>query len=100
MGHPSKKDFQNMVNAGMIPNFPVILDDIKNINTIFGPNIPSLKVEMVRRQHKPTVSNYAKIPKEILQLYNMVPVAVGIIFVKRIAFLVSTFRYVKFTMVQ
>ena len=43
VGYHSDKDFKNMVCVGMIPNCPVNLDDIKNANTIFGSDVPSLK---------------------------------------------------------
>ena len=48
----------------------------------------------------PVVSNYIKIPKDILQLHKTVPVAADIIFFNRITFLVIISRRVKFTTVQ
>ena len=38
--YPLDKYIKNMVRARMIPNSPVTLDDIKNSNKIFGPNVP------------------------------------------------------------
>ena len=66
VGYPSEKYFKNMVRSRMMPNWPFTLDDINNANTIIGPNFPSLKGKLVRRQTKPRVSNYIKVPKEIL----------------------------------
>ena len=79
---------------------PVILDDINNDNTIFGHNFPSLKLKMLRQKPKPVVSNYIKIPKDILQLHNTVLVAAEIMFVNGMELLVSISRHVKFTMVE
>ena len=84
----------------MIPNCPVNLDYIKNSNKIFGPDVPSLKGEMVRQKSKPMVSNYVKIPKEVLQLHKTVLVAAYIMFVNGMEFLIIIYRHVKFTMVQ
>ena len=84
----------------MIPNCPVTLDDIKNSNTIFVPNVLSLKVKMVRWQPKSVVSNYINILKEILQLHKTVLVVAYIMFVNGMTFLVSIYIYVKFTTVQ
>ena len=57
VGYPSEKGFKNIVCAGMIPNFPVTLDGIKNANTIFFPNFLSIKGEMMRRQPNTVISN-------------------------------------------
>ena len=89
------KYFKNMVRARMIPNSPVTLDDIKNSNKIFGPDVPSLKGEMVRQKSKPMVSNYVKIPKEVLQLHKTVLVAAYIMFVNGMEFLIIIYRHVK-----
>ena len=88
-----------MVHDGIIPNFHVTLGDINNSNTIFGPDFSSLKGKMVRLQPKPLVSNYINTPKDILQLHKMVSVEAEIMFVNRMAFLVSISRHVKFTTV-
>ena len=89
-----------MVRADIIPNCPVILDYIKNYNTIFGPDVTSLKGKMSRRKPKPVVSNYVKIPKDILQLHKTVLLAADIMFVNGMALLVSISRHVKFTTAQ
>ena len=81
-----------MVRAGMIPNFSVALYDIKNDNTIFGPEIPSLKRVMVRPKPKTMVLNYITILKDIPQLHKTVAVVSDI--------LINISRHVKFTMFQ
>ena len=99
-GYLSEKYFKDMVRSVMMPKCLVSLNDINNSNTIFGPNVLSLKVKMVRRKTKPVISNYVNIPKEILQLHKMVLVAADTMFVNRVTFLVSIPRHVKFTKVQ
>ena len=84
----------------MIPIRLVTLDYIKNSNTIFGPNIPSIKGKMARQKPKPVVSNYINIPKDILHLKKTVSVLEEIMFVNGMEFLVSTYRHVKFTTVK
>ena len=66
MGYPNNKDFNNTVCAGMIPNFPVTLEDIKSDHTIFGPNVHSLKGKITRQKTKPVMYNYVKISHDIL----------------------------------
>ena len=67
-GYLSEKDFINMVYAVIITNCPINIDDINNMNAIFGPEVPSQKGKTARRKPKPVISNYANTPKEILQL--------------------------------
>ena len=68
VGYLSEKDFKNMVHSGMITNCPISIDDINDMNAIFGPEVPSQKGKTARRKPKPVVSNYANTPKDILQL--------------------------------
>ena len=89
-----------MVHAVIIPNCPVNPNEIKNANTIFGPDVTSLKGKIVRRQTKPVVSNYIKIPKETLQLHKTVLGAEELIFVNGMDLLVRISRHVKFTTAQ
>ena len=84
----------------MITNCSVTLDEIKNQNTIFGPNVLSLKRKMVRRQPKTLVSNYIKILKEMLKLHNTVLVSEDMVFFNGMGFLVSIPRHLKFITVQ
>ena len=53
---------------------------------------------MVRQQTNPVVSNYVKIPKDILQLNHSV--AADVMFVNGMGLLVSISSNIKFTMVQ
>ena len=39
MGHPSHKDFHNMVCSHTIKNCPLTIDDITGANTVFGPDL-------------------------------------------------------------
>ena len=83
----------------MIHNYPFTLDDINSSNKIFGPNVPSLKREMVMWQPKPVVSNFYNIPKEILQVHKTVASEADIIFDNGMTLIVSISRHVKITTV-
>ena len=66
VGYSYNKDFNNTVCAGIIPNCPVTLEDIKSSHTIFGTDLPSLKVKIARQQPKPVMKNYVNISHKIL----------------------------------
>ena len=80
----------------MIVNFHVTPTDIKNANNIFGPDVPSIKVKSIRRRPESVVSEYIDIPKEILIMNAGLEVPVDVIFVNKLAFLVSVIKRLKF----
>ena len=73
-------DFKNMVRCGVKHNFSVTLYNIDAANTIFCPDIPSLKGKMVRRQINLFVSNYVRIPPDIVQLQQIATVVIDVVF--------------------
>ena len=60
------KEFNNTVCVSVIPNRPITLEDTKSVHTIFGPDVPSLKVKIARQQLRPVMYNYVNISHEIL----------------------------------
>ena len=52
VGRPSAADFERMVRGNMFQNCPIIVTDIKNSHTIFGPYIGSLRGKTVRKKQK------------------------------------------------
>ncbi len=48
VGYPSDCDFQNIVRAKLICNYPNMCSAINTANNLFGPDIPSLKGKSVR----------------------------------------------------
>jgi hypothetical protein len=82
----------NMVRSNMIKNFPISPTDITNAHKIFGPDIATLKGKTVRRTPAGVMTEYVKIPKEIISLNKNVTLAVDIMFVCGIPFMVSISR--------
>jgi hypothetical protein len=99
VGYPSPKDFKNMVSSNMIKNFPVTSTDVANANTIFGPDLTTLKGKTVRITPTPVATDYVQILKEIMSLNRNVTLAIDIMFVNGLPFLVSISRKIKFTTV-
>ena len=64
----SERDFENMVRLNTIVNCPVTFDDVKSANLIFGPDITLLKGKSVRHELASVVTDYAEIPRKILEL--------------------------------
>jgi hypothetical protein len=63
VGYPSPRDFKNMVRANMIKNCTVTNYNINNDDKLFGPDLESLKGEIVRLTPDPIMTEYVTIPK-------------------------------------
>jgi hypothetical protein len=100
VGYPSPKYFKHMVSSNMIKNCPVTSTGVANANTIFGPDLATLKCKTVRITPPPVLTDYVQIPKEIMSLNRNVTLAIGIMFVNGLPFLVSISRKIKFTTVE
>ena len=100
MGYPPEWNFNNMESSNTIVNFPVTPQDIKNADKIFGPDVPSMKGKSFRRIPEAVVSNYVKIPKEILSMDTGLEVSVNVMFISKLAFLVSVSKRLKVTTIE
>jgi hypothetical protein len=89
-----------MVSSNMIKNCPVTLTDVANANTIFGPDLATLKGKTVRITPPPVATDYVQIPNEIMSLNRNVTLAIDIMFVNGLPFLVSISRKINFTTVE
>ena len=62
IGRPMTKEFIHYVTANFIPNCPITVQDIKNADFVWGPDLGSLKGK-ITRQPSPhiRVENYCTI---------------------------------------
>ena len=67
VGCPSPRDFECMVRANMIRNFPVTVTDTKNCHSIFGNDVGSIRLNTVRTKKDPIVSNYIAIMPIVME---------------------------------
>ena len=96
IGRPSTADFIRHVATNAIPHCPVTVQDIKNAEFIWGPELGCLKGKTVRT-HSPQVRlENISIPVEIMQQYKEVTLSVDIMKVTGIPFLMTTSRHIKF----
>ena len=100
VGNPPPRDYINMVRSGIICNCPVTPEEVNNANTMFGPDIASLKGKTTGKTSDPVVTEYVEIPQEILDLSNKVTLEADVIFANGLGFSVSTSRRIKFTTLE
>jgi hypothetical protein len=76
----------------MIPNCPIRPTAVKNGNVIFGPDLAGVRGRTVRRPPESVLTDYVQIPRIILERYQLVTLAVDVMFVNGVPFLVSVSR--------
>ena len=65
MGHTSIKDFKKIIKMNAIKLCPVKMEDIDICENIFGPNMYTFKVKVVRTKSKEVVDYYIEIPQDL-----------------------------------
>jgi hypothetical protein len=96
IGRPSTRDFVKIVEGGMLRNCPISRADIVAAEDIFGPNLGSLKGKTVRRKGQHVPSLVADVPYHIIKTHRDITLCFDIMFVNKIAFLVTVSRKIRF----
>ena len=89
LGHPTDCNFLGMVRGGMISNYPVTANAVKNAQQIFVPDLAGIWGRTVKRTAESVTTNYVQIPRAILAQHQLVTLAVDVMFVNGVLFLVS-----------
>jgi hypothetical protein len=94
LGHPTDCKFLGMVRNNMITSYPVTSPTLTNTITIFGPDLAGAGVRgrTVRRLPDAVTTEYMQIPQSILDCFQLVTLAAGIMFANNIPFLVGVAR--------
>jgi hypothetical protein len=96
LGHPSNKQLMRIIEKNQLPNCPVNQDDVQAANDIFGKSIGALKGKTVRQKPVAVTGITSPLPPGILEKYRVVTLAFDIMFVNKIAFLVTISRNIQF----
>ena len=96
MGRPSTTMFLDLLKKNGIANCPVTPADVEAAEYIFGPDIGSLKGKTTRRSPPIVDSPVTAVPADVLQKYRKVTLCVDIMYVNRVAMLVSISREIRF----
>ena len=96
MGRPSTTTFLDLLKKNEIANCPVTPADVEAAEYILGPDIGSLKGKTTRRSPPIVDSPVTAVPADVLQEYRKVTLCVDIMYVNRVAMLVSISRKIRF----
>ena len=89
-----------MVRSNMMHHFPVTLQDVKNSKLIFGPDATSLKGKSASCKPASVVTDYVKIPREILESLMELEVSTEIMFINKLLFRLIISRGLKCTTIE
>ena len=95
IGFPSINDYKKIVKMNGIRNCPVTIDDINNMEKIFGTNIYTLKGKVTGQTHG-GVKDYIDVPKELKMKNENVELCADIMYVQKQKFLVTISKHIKF----
>jgi hypothetical protein len=82
---PSTRSYQDNIIEYMA-DCPVTKADIQAAENIFGPNLGSLKGKTVRRPNEHVPTGIDPVPREIIEIYREVTIAINITFVNKVPF--------------
>ena len=93
--HPSDRQLAKSA-LKYLENCPVTERDVAIAADIFGPNLGSLKGKTVHRPNEHVQPGVAPVPHDVLSRHRDIVLAIDIMFVNKIAFLVTVSRNLKF----
>ena len=86
IGCPSDADLRAILKMNSIKNCPVVEDDIKLAEAIFGKDVAILKGKTTRRKPTPVVRDTIKIPNKLKMAQYEVTLAIDTFFVNKMSF--------------
>jgi hypothetical protein len=96
VGTPAMNNFKPLLQMNVIQNFPVTVEDVNISESIFGPDMSSLKGKSTRRKPKPVRSDLIEIPKEIITMHHDIDLYMDAMDVNECGMLTAIDRTIKF----
>ena len=96
IGRPAVKDFIRYAATNLVPNCPVTIQDIKNAEFLWGPDIGCLKGKPTWEQPSAVRITGNDIPLQIMQQYRDVTISADVMKVTGIPFLMTISKHIKF----
>ncbi|KAL7469296.1 LOW QUALITY PROTEIN: hypothetical protein ACHAXS_009566 [Conticribra weissflogii] len=100
VGHPTEREFGELVHHNMIANCPINNQDITNANKIFGPDLPGLRGKTTRVKPMSVQTDYVAVPRYLLAKNKQVCLTADVLYVDGTPFLVTASRGIKFITIE
>ena len=79
---------------------PVTKADVKAAEDIYGPNLGALKGKTVARPNPHVPAGVDHVPTSIMDVHRSITLAIDVMFINKVAFLITTSRNLKFGTVE
>ena len=96
IGRPSYKNYQTIVNNKRLKNCPLMVEDVKAAEHIFGPETRWLTGKTVNRTGIAMRTNLMNLPFEILERYRSVTLSGDIMWINVIRFFKTQSCHIRF----
>eukprot|EP00804_Cyclotella_cryptica_P007796 CCRYP_001377-RA/>CCRYP_001377-RA protein AED:0.71 eAED:0.39 QI:0/0/0/0.66/0/0/3/0/576 len=100
LGSPAKVDFKGMVRGKPLDDCPVVVVDLWNAHTTFGPDLAGLQGRTVRSRPERVRTEIVAIPWDFVRLHKFVVLTADIMFVNGIPFLLTRSRGIQLITVE
>ena len=100
MGRPSTTTLLELLKKKGIANCPVTPADVEAAEYILGTDIGSLKGKITRWSPPIVDSPVTAVPADVLKQYQKITLCVDIMYVNKVAMLVSISRKIKFGTIE
>eukprot|EP00957_Ditylum_brightwellii_P143154 10907127-Ditylum_brightwellii.AAC.2 len=78
LAYPSDREFKAVLKSNMLKNCSVKVEDIDIANKIYGPSVASLKGKTTHKRGEAVVTDYIKIPRDVLKNHKKLTVSADI----------------------
>ena len=95
VGHPSIKDYNNIIRMNEMKKNPVKMDDIDICEKIFGPFMYTLKGKTVCTKPKAVVNDYIDIIQELKDTHQQIELCDNFMYILGQMFLVTISKKIK-----
>ena len=96
IGCPSEKDFRHIIQTKQISNCPVVLEDVKIFETIYGPDVYALKGKTTQTKSEVVVSDNIEVPQELVEAHKGIKLCADIFFINKVGMLVTISKSIKY----
>ena len=100
LGTPTINDYKAIIRMNAIKNCPITMEDIDIAETVYGPDIGSIKGKTVRHKPAPVVKDFINIPKELITKHQDITLCIDIMFINEMPFLSTISRHLKYRTIQ
>ena len=96
VGMPTVENFKVLLRMNAIQNCPVMVEDMKIAERIFGPDMSSLKGKLTRRKPKPVRKDLVEIPAKITEKHHNIELCMDTMFINECRMLTVIDRLIRF----